>query len=172
MICLHDFTEASSSWTLAEDESISNVFVSIKGKYTTYSVRSIFVVCSHKLHLYSYFLDHTMPPVKEDSVSFSETVYGVYVVKRSIVLVLLQNRLEVLEMTVALGRTRLTRRKQCLYFGQKKEKLEIVSIPEDQGSALQIFFKDTGPTIFTIYSLKVECLSEEQVSIGELHKFC
>jgi hypothetical protein len=38
---------------------------------------------------------------------------------------------------------------------------------------LQVFFKDTlGTTIFTIYTLRIECLSCEQVSVGTLHKFC
>lgn len=111
--------------------------------------------------------------MKEQTLSFPETVCGVYVVKRAIVLVLMVTRFEVLEISVAFGRTKLLRRKQCAYFPERHEGLEIISIPEDQGNILQVFFKDTrGTTLFTIYALKIECLSCEQVTVGTLHKFC
>ena len=62
--CMQDYIDASSEWSIAEDELITNVFVFPK-------VRSLFVICHQKLHLYSYSLESAAdPPIKEQTLSF------------------------------------------------------------------------------------------------------
>lgn len=55
----------------------------------------------------------------------------------------------------------------------KPSNLQMISVPDDQGSILQIFFKDvSGTKLYEVYSLKIQCLSVDDIQLHTLHKFC
>jgi hypothetical protein len=85
-------------------------------------------------------------------LTFSENICGIYVLKRAIIIVLLQTKFEVFEIEYAYGKSKMTKKRAYSYFegkDSKTEHLELISIPEEQGNMFQIFFKDTsGTSIF------------------------
>jgi hypothetical protein len=86
-------------------------------------VRTLFVVCLRRLHLYSYNSEACdQNPVKDQTLSFSEDICGVYVIKRSIVIVFLQKKFEVFEFVQDFGKSKMNRKSHYQYIQNDKEK--------------------------------------------------
>lgn len=100
-------------------------------------------------------------PKKIHSLSFVESIKGVYLVKRSTMIVLLQTTFEAFELNSNLNKINFSDKKSYNYFQNQKEremKIEYLIAPEQQGSIFQIFFRDiTATNSYNIYAIKVEC---------------